>query len=65
MARYKKIEGSKSMHCCFQYTIVDTTLDKDDDNYVICECFEEHHADLLVERLNGSWENSKKGEPLS
>lgn len=62
--RYKVVEGSQSIHCCFDYTIVDTTKpemiggtqyrdDNDELQWVeICECFDEKSANLICKALN-------------
>lgn len=46
--RYIVIEGSKSGHCCFNFTVVDTT--RDDES--VCECFDREDAELIVKALN-------------
>jgi hypothetical protein len=63
--RYKIVEESQSSHCCFGYTIVDTSKPqiigdtqwvKDDGSLEwegVCECFEKHQAELICNALNG------------
>lgn len=66
--RYKIIQGSESAHCCFEFTVVDTTKpfmiggkyyyskDHEGNLYLvyeaICECFKEEDAQLIVDALN-------------
>lgn len=57
--RYQVIEGSQSSHCCFDYTVVDTTQpdmigDKHyNDQYIaICECFGEEDAKAIADAMN-------------
>lgn len=45
---YIVIEGSKSGHCCFDFTVVDTTKK----NESVCECFDREDAELIAEALN-------------
>jgi hypothetical protein len=60
MDRYKVVEGSQSAHCCFEFTVVDTTkpdLMGDGTQYldhfsIVCECFEREDADRIVSALN-------------
>lgn len=62
--RYKLYEGSQSAHCCFAYTIQDTTKPDiingehykgSDGQYhyeSVCECFEKEDAELILKALN-------------
>lgn len=50
--RYKVINESLSDHCCFQFTVVDTSLDEGADDYNVCECFEEGLAIKICDSLN-------------
>lgn len=57
--RYKIVEGSQSAHCCFEYTIVDTTrpfmvADKQYKGQFepVCECLWEDDAKLICNALN-------------
>lgn len=63
--RYKIIEFSQSAHCCFGYTVVDTSLPviygkepfidtrTGEVRYEsICECFSEEDAKLICDALN-------------
>lgn len=60
MERYKVVIGSQSCHCCFNFTIVDTTkpLEKyegfDDlpEFDSVCECFDMEQANLICRSLN-------------
>jgi hypothetical protein len=65
--RYKIVEGSQSAHCCFEYTIVDTTKPVmiGGEHYKnqfepVCECFEEGEAKLIADALNAM---SQKKDP--
>lgn len=58
--RYKVVEGSQSAHCCFDFTVVDSTQpymigDKQcrDEFIAVCECFTREDADLICRALNG------------
>jgi len=63
-ARYLVIKGSKSAHCCFTHTVVDTmepVIGGDGKQMVlpegavyetICECFCEEDADTVCAALN-------------
>lgn len=58
--RYKIVEGSQSGHCCFDWTIVDTTdpvmmhgHQYEGQFEPVCECFNEEDAQLVVDALNG------------
>lgn len=61
--RYKIIEGSTSHHCCFEYSIVDTTKplmigekhwesDGVKEYETICECFFLNDAETICNALN-------------
>lgn len=62
--RYRIVEKSISCHCCFDYTIVDTTV-KDEHDSAMCECFNRDEAILICYALNNQSENelSVKGIP--
>lgn len=45
--RYVVKEGSESLHCCFEATVMDTTNDGP-----VCECLEEEDAKLICDALN-------------
>ena len=47
MNRYIVEEGSASAHCCFEYSILDTTH-----NEYIAECFTRIDAELICKALN-------------
>jgi len=56
--RYIIVDESMSAHCCFQWSIVDTTVGKLDTTYGeewadhICEGFREEDAELICDALN-------------
>lgn len=51
--RYKVIEGSVSAHCCFLYTVSDTTIKGEwPGDSTICETFEEEWAIAIAEAMN-------------
>jgi hypothetical protein len=52
--RYIIVDESMSAHCCFQWSIVDTTAGKDDEEWTkhICEGFREEDAQLICDALN-------------
>ena len=63
--RYKIVDRSQSGHCCFAYTVVDTSrpclLDESGEIYVgpygpeyeqVCECFTWEDADNICTALN-------------
>ena len=64
MHRYKVVEGSHSAHCCFQWTVVDTSrpeMTGDGEQYVgrngpeyeaVCECVTWEDADNICTALN-------------
>jgi hypothetical protein len=58
--RFKVVSGSQSCHCCFKYTVVDSTKPDmiGDEQYKdhfesVCECFEEADARKVCDALNG------------
>jgi hypothetical protein len=53
MNRYIIVPESQSRHCCFGYTVVDTTLPKMGELFEpLCECWAEADAQLIVDALN-------------
>lgn len=59
--RFKVVKGSQSAHCCFDYTVVDTTkpvmiggkhFEKQYEE--VCECFERADAELICSALNAT-----------
>lgn len=48
MISYYKVKGSESGHCCFDWTVVNSSGDS------VCECFDEEDADRIVKALNGA-----------
>lgn len=50
--RYKAVEGSKTAHCCFEATVVDTQAPTQDDSVWVCECFDMESAQKISEALN-------------
>lgn len=56
--RYKVIESSVTAHCCFEASVIDTTINKDlSAEYVMCECFSIPHANKICELLNKDTSN--------
>ncbi len=49
--RFKIINKSISMHCCFEYTIVDMGM-PDNESPTICECFDLDRAKIICAALN-------------
>ena len=60
--RYVVIEGSESNHCCFSFSIIDTTGQSEDSQNILAECFFEKDAKLICDLLNKN-EESKNGTP--
>jgi hypothetical protein len=71
--RYKVVDGSQSGHCCFDVTIVDTTIPKiiagehwrnsdtgELEYQAVCECFEEKDAEVICAALNKTAPKPKK-----
>ena len=63
--KYKIVEGSQSLHCCFDYTIVDTTKPLliggepyKDECKSVCETFDKESAELICNALNKVYENT-------
>ena len=57
--RYIVVKESLSGHCCFGYTVVDTTYPVDKDGQYdiesgLCECFDEESANIICHALNSS-----------
>lgn len=63
--RYNISKGSQSVHCCFKYTVVDTTKPhiisgehyQEDGQFhydIVCECFSNEAAELICDALNGA-----------
>jgi len=57
--RFKIVEGSQSVHCCFDFTIVDTAKpymiggkQYNGQFETVCECFEKVDADMVCAALN-------------
>lgn len=51
--RYQIVEESQSAHCCFRYTVIDTTQADDfHPHRAICECFGREEAELIASALN-------------
>ena len=53
-SRFEVREGSQSCHCCFDYTVVDTTKPEDyeDHCHTMCECFDKEEAEQIAAALN-------------
>jgi hypothetical protein len=71
MSRYKFVTGSQSGHCCFDFTVVDTSSPVmiHGEHYAgqfepVCECFSKEDAELIAKALNanivGGAEDSQK-----
>jgi hypothetical protein len=70
--RYESVPYSQSAHCCFEYTVVDTTKPHmiGNEHYrdragnlhyeAVCECFEEAAAILIAQALNEQDERNKR-----
>lgn len=59
MVRFKVVTKSQSGHCCFEYTIVDTskpyTIGGEQYSGMfeeVCECLEEDDARMICDALN-------------
>ena len=57
--RFKIVDGSQSYHCCFAYTVVDTSrpevvggVQYKGQFNAVCECFERTDARLICDALN-------------
>lgn len=52
--KYIVTEKSLSAHCCFKFTVVDTSAGKSGEfwNKSVCETFDKESADLIAEALN-------------
>jgi hypothetical protein len=71
MERFAIFEGSQSAHCCFDFTVVDTTkpdiiggehyMDRDGRLHYesVCECFDREAAELVCNALNAT--EARKG----
>jgi hypothetical protein len=65
MMRFQVVPGSRSGHCCFDFSVVDTThptmfgpdyyRDRETGEVqydAMCECFQEAHAKMIADALN-------------
>lgn len=59
MERYKVVDGSQSMHCCFEATVVDTSRPVmiggkhyNNEYESVCECFDVAEAESICSALN-------------
>lgn len=53
MARYKVSKGSRSGHCCFEYTVIDSAINNQwDKGHTMCETFSEEDALTIQMALN-------------
>ena len=53
--RYKIVEGSESGHCCFYYTVVDTSATAHEHTKKfksVAECFDDEDAKAVCKALN-------------
>mgnify|MGYP006363911943 FL=1 len=48
--KYKVVNGSESGHCCFEASVISVEADDTEDN--ICECFSSVIAEMICEALN-------------
>jgi len=54
-ARFVIIEESFSGHCCFEYSIIDTSISVDADPYrkrCMCQTFDKDNAEIICNALN-------------
>jgi hypothetical protein len=71
--RFKVTEGSRSGHCCFNWSVVDTTKPamfgpdyyRDSGTGAVqyeatCECFHEAHAKMIADALNLAFPGEKR-----
>ena len=61
--KYAVVEGSQSAHCCFEWTVVDTSqplgssASYEGDRFMpVCECWEKDDAILIAASLNATAE---------
>jgi hypothetical protein len=47
--RFTVLPYSRSAHCCFEATVVDTKTEEE-----LCECFEQADADRIAAALNAT-----------
>lgn len=60
--RYKVINKSVSVHCCFEFTVVDTELKNDfDEPSSICETFYGEDANKICNALNKQEAQDEEG----
>jgi hypothetical protein len=60
MKRYKIVEGSPSVHCCFEAAVVEVEIfqaDSADVEGIMCECFDIAAAEIICGALNWAEEN--------
>ena len=51
--KYYVINKSQSGHCCFEYSVMESSADVDSSfNNAYCECFDRKSADAIVRALN-------------
>ena len=67
--KYKIVPGSQSCHCCFDFTVVDTSRpvmirgeQYNGQFEPVCECFGEEDAKLICDALNASVANKPDEE---
>lgn len=52
--KYVVKSGSATGHCCFEASVVDSTVTSPHDNSVVCECYDPAMAERIASLLNGS-----------
>lgn len=65
--RYKVVEGSKSAHCRFEATVVDTQISSlpfHDERGWVCECFGMESAQKIADALNAAQQSAPDVEAL-
>jgi hypothetical protein len=73
--RFRAIVGSRSGHCCFDWSVIDTTqpVRFGPDYYrdhktgevqyeAVCECFHEAHAKMIADALNVTFSRKAAAE---
>jgi poly(A) polymerase Pap1 len=52
--KYVVVEESVSNHCCFEASVIDTTIEERKPGHIICECFDISQANKLKDLLNNT-----------
>ena len=54
--RFKVVYESPTAHCCFEAAVIDTERPNPpgyaSPHYVVCECFDDWHAEKIAEAMN-------------